>query len=273
MEPQVIKDEPSGVYHAMNAITSSAVRAYLKSPQYYRDYMDGIRPDPTYALEYGTATHYYFLEPEKFAAMCVVKPEGLNLTTKEGKAWKLEQGCKRIIQPDDFTDMRRMRDRMPLEVADIIAACDKEVTVRVTVDGLNLQCRPDLWDINGGRKFDLKTINDIDSIHGSIWKRGYHIQDRYYTHVIKLATGKKTSVSDFIFVEKQPPYRWRIVSLDPDYQMLADHMIGIALRGIGERTKSGVWKDSEDDLYEIASPPEWATEHYDLTNNEEDESL
>jgi hypothetical protein len=210
------------------------------------------------------------LEPEKFAALCVVKPEGLNLATKEGKAWKAEQGCKRVIQPDDFAHLRRMRERMPAEVAEILRACDKEVTVRVTVDGLNLQCRPDLWDIKGGRKFDLKTIKDVDAISGSIWKYGYHIQDRWYSHVIKQATGKKTPVSDFIFVEKQPPYRWRIVSIDPDYQTLADHQIGIALRGIAERTKSGVWSDSEDDLREIVSPPDWATEHFDLTTEDEE---
>jgi len=271
LNDSIIFNEPSAVYHASKAIGSGSIRAYLRSPRLFHDYQMGLRPASTDALCFGIASHTRLLEPELFATTCAIKPDGLSFATKEGKAWREQQAGKQIVSFDDAKHLQHMHDRMPTEVRDIFASCKKEVTVRTVTDtGLSIQCRPDLWDIEGKRKFDLKTINAIEAIDGAIFKRSYHVQVYWYSYIIGLVTGSRPKIDDLIFVEKQPPYRWRIVSLDYDYQCLALDQIGIALRGIAERTKSGVWSESDDELRTVASPPDYATEYIDTTNTEEE---
>jgi len=250
-------DEPSDVYHANAAIGSGRIRAYLRSPRLFRDHCDGICEEETDALLFGIAAHLRLLEPEAFDKTVAIKPEGMSFATTEGKAWRAQQAGRLIVKEEDANHLRRMHERMPAEVREIFARCRREVTVRTEIDGIPVQCRPDLWDLDGRRKYDLKTTKDIDDVELTVWKRGYHIQDRWYDRVILAETGKRCVESALVFVEHKPPYRWRIVDLDPDFRHMGEKAVGDALHGIAARMKSGCW-DDEDDVRLLASPPEWA---------------
>ncbi len=256
----IIYDESSADYHNNTAIGSGSIRAYLRSPKLFHDYNSGIFKENSSSLIFGIAAHMALLEPDLFTKVAAVKPESMKLSTKEGIAWKAANADKIIVGNDDAETIQTMRFRMPKPVIDIFARCKKEVTVRTKIDGLDVQCRPDLWDMDNSEKFDLKTTKSVESIESSIWRLGYHVQEAWYSAVIKAETGLKPPSSKLIFVEKLPPFRWRIVSLDPDYQALANQAVGIAIRGINERIKTGNWDESEDELESIVSPPEWATE-------------
>ncbi len=267
MHTGIIHGEPNLVYHANKAIGSGKLRAFIRSPALFRDHLDGLCSGESDALLFGIASHLRLLEPELFAKTCVIKPDGLSFASKEGKAWRDAHEGFDIVPFESARHLERMHERMPKEVRDIFQYCRKEVTVRTEVNGIAIQCRPDLWNIDGLAKYDLKTIGNIEAIDGAIWKHGYHIQDRWYRYVIAAAGAPVPKESKFIFVEKLPPYRWRIVDLDYDYQTLADTQIAVAMAGISERMKSGNWSDGED-LHHIASPPEYATEH--LTTEDEE---
>ncbi len=254
----IIFDEPAMVYHANAAIGSSDIRAFLRSPRLFKDKQDGLSTGESPALAFGSVAHFLMLEPEKFCSEVAIKPEFLSLATKEGKEWKAGNIGKTIIDTEQYNSLKLMLHRMPEEVAHILRHCKKEITVRLKIGDIPVQCRPDLWDTEHGYKWDLKTIKSIESIDSSIWKYGYHIQDEWYSHLIGLETGKRPTRSELIFVEKESPYRWRIVSLDPDYQMLAKEQVAQAIRGIQDCMRSDCWDDPEEEVRTIASPPDYA---------------
>jgi hypothetical protein len=254
-------------YHRNAAIGSGDIRDFIRSPQLYRDRQDGVIPDKdTPAMRLGTLTHMAFLEPERYASSVVTKPEGMSFATKEGKAWRDAHEGKEIVTEMESANIHHMRNRMPDEVRTMLASGLSEVTVRNKLAGFDVQCRADHWDRPGNMVYDLKTISAIEKVEGQIYKMGYHIQAQWYRRVIEAETGKIPTMR-LIFAETAPPYRWRVVQLDVDYQLLADQQIDDALEGIASRTKSGDWSDPED-LHLVASPPSWLND--DDTENEEE---
>lgn len=255
----IIPDEPSEQYHANPAIGSGDARAFLRSPQLFIDMKNGLCERESAALAFGIASHLALLEPESFAQKAVVKPDGMSFATKEGKAWRDAHEGKIIVPFEKARALGYMHARMPTEVGAIFASCVKETTVRTKIDGLAVQCRPDLWDLSGGRFFDLKTIASIDNLDAHIFKFGYHIQLAWYSRVIATEVGQKPKRAALIFVESEPPYRWRIVDLDIDFAELGERGVDEALRGIQARLKSGCWDDPEG-IHHLASPPTWAAD-------------
>lgn len=259
----IIYDEPMDQYHRSAAIGSGDIRDFIRSPQLYRDRQDGVIAEKdTPAMRLGTLTHMAFLEPARFASSVVAKPEGMSFATKEGKAWRDAHEGSDIITEAEAANIHHMRERMPDEVRTMLASGKSEVAFRNKLAGLDVQCRADHIDIPGNMLYDLKTISAIEKVEGEIYKRGYHIQAQWYRRVIEAETGKAPTCR-LVFVETAPPFRWRVVQLDIDFQMLADQQIDDALAGIAECEKSGKWGDRED-LHLVASPPSWL-------NNDDDQ--
>lgn len=247
-------DEPADIYHENEAIGSTDLRNYIKSPRLFRDILDGEETKETEALLFGLASHLALLEPKRFAECVALKPKGMSFATVEGKAWRARYGTgKIIVTDDDARHLTGMHARMPAEVRAIFAALRTEVTVRTEMNDLQVQARFDLF---GPKCWDLKSIDDIANVERAIPKRGYHIQKRFYQRVLAAELKSTLVPMGFIFAEKVPPYRWRIVELDADYDAIADEAIDKALHEILARTKSGCWDDPRA-LHLIASPPEW----------------
>jgi exodeoxyribonuclease VIII len=249
-------DEPSDHYHANAAIGSGDIRRMIRSARLYADGIDGLCERESDALKLGIAAHMALLEPDRFAVEYAVKPAGMSFAKKDGIAWRAAQGGKAIIAADDEMHLRYMRDRMPAEVAAIFGLCRKEATVRTEIDGLAVQCRPDLWNIEAGAFYDLKTIPSLEGITRAVWEHMLYVQVPWYARLIERETGRPIKVARLIFVEKEPPYRWRIVELDSDYMELGSQAIDDALAQIHARMRSGCWDDAAD-LNALVRIPEW----------------
>lgn len=244
-------------YHANSADGSGDIRRMIRSAAAYKDAKQGIVTEVTDALLFGIASHLAMLEPHLFAALCSIKPDGMSFATREGKAWREEQGTRHIVPAADAVHLHRMHQRMPEEVRDLFDACLKEITVRTDFDGHQVQARPDLWDRKRHRFYDLKSTLDVDKVESTIFALRYDVQLQFYRRVIERETGIPISECALIFVEKRSPYRWRIVHLDLDYQTLADMAIDDALAQIAARKKSGCWEDAAP-LRKTISPPRYA---------------
>jgi hypothetical protein len=259
----IIYDEPSAVYHASEAIGSSDIRDYLRSPRLFKDKRDGLVPDKaTPALILGTLTHLAMLEPERFRQSIAVKPEGMSFATKDGKEWKAAHEGREILSQDDYCAIHMMMQRMPDECRRALSSGKSEVTVRSTIAGLSVQCRVDHWDEKSDVLYDLKTIDAIENVEREIHKRGYYIQQEWYRRVVAAERDGNAPGFVLIFCEKTWPFRWRIVELDADFVELGARAVADATHGINARIKSGDWSDPED-LHLIASPPSYLTEHLD----------
>lgn len=264
----ILHDLPAAEYHATPLLTSGGLRDFIRSPQLYRDRMDGLIPqqEDSDARKFGRVFHLAVLEPGKFNEGVVRKPEGMSFATKEGKAWRDENTGKEIISDKDATRVDSMMARMPAEARTMLSSGVSEVTIRCDIAGIPAQCRPDHWDAPGNMMYDLKTINAIEKVEREIWKWRYDIQVQFYRRMIEIATGRLPTAR-LVFAESVPPYRWRIVQLDVDLQMMADEAIETALAGIAACERAGKWEDPEE-LHLVASPPSWAIDDGD--NNEEE---
>lgn len=252
----VLFDEPSELYHMNAAIGSGDIRRMIRSARLYADGIDGLCERESAALLFGIASHLALLEPERFAREAAVKPEGMKFSTREGMAWRDERPGKLIVSYDDAKHLRYMHDRMPSEVAAIFALCRKEATVRTEFDGLPVQCRPDLWNIEADAFYDLKTIPSLEGIRNAVWECRLDCQLAWYSRVIERETGRPIKVARLIFVEKAPPYRWAIRELDLDYTELGSQTIDEALAQIQARMRSGCWDDAAD-INGVVAIPEW----------------
>lgn len=248
--------ESNSDYHANPAIGSGDIRRMVESARLYKDGVDGICDRESKALLFGIASHMCLLEPERYANEVAIKPDGMSFATTIGKDWRKAQVGKVIVTYEDAQHLTRMQERMPDEVRAIFSSSRKEATVRTELDGLTVQCRPDLWQTDAHRFYDLKTIDGIGGIDRAIWSHLLYVQLAWYGRVLEAETGHRHA-SRLIFAEKCPPYRWKVIDLDLDYRALAEKAIDDAVAQIKARNKSGCWEDSAD-LFDIASPPEWA---------------
>lgn len=257
---------PASKYHANTGqyLTSSLLRDFIRSPRLYRDQIEtGVRNE-TDAMRLGTATHCFFLEPDRWQSEYVIKPADIKFTTKEGKAWRDKNAGRSIIGADDVTILNRMLGRMPEDVRRLLLIGNKyEVTVRNKLGDLDAQCRLDCWNREGNVIVDLKTISAIERIEKAIWQNRYDIQLRFYSQLVQVETGVRP-VARLVFIETAAPFRWKIVELDVDFNMMADMQICAALERLHACTRSGDWSDRSDQ-YMMASPPVWMRE------DEEDE--
>jgi hypothetical protein len=254
----ILFDESSDTYHDNPAIGSGNIRDFLKSPKLFRGNMDGLwKRTSSKALELGSLAHLYFLEGEKFQSQVEMVPDGLDRRTKEGKAWAEAKAGKTLIKQEDWQTIEQMAASCPPSVYNLLANGKSEVTVRARMEGLDCQCRFDNWNGYTNTIIDLKTTKDIDTIGQSVWNYGYHIQQEWYQRLALCETGKQHTFT-FIFVETEPPYRWRIVTLADDLTRIAEAKVSKALTGIKERMASGDWTDSL--IQQTITAPAWAKE-------------
>ena len=72
-----------------------------------------IHNEPTASMTLGTAAHCYILEgAEVFHSRYAIKPEGLNFSTREGRAWRDAQEGRSIISFDAHMQIISMRDAL-----------------------------------------------------------------------------------------------------------------------------------------------------------------
>lgn len=242
----IIYDEPAQAYHANPAIGSNLAKLARKSIRLFRDAQLGLIPKKkSPALTIGNIVHMRVLEPDKYAAVCKTegpinpktgKPYGRD--TQKFEEWQAENPDVIMVEP--YIDM--MCERMPESVKTILRHGKPEVTFR-TDDDPATQARPD-W-FRGDCVYDLKTIGDVDQWERDIRKWQYWFSAGWYKMVMNLCCEDFKSWR-FIFCEKNPPYRWRIVRMSSEY---LDHALNNALEiysKILTATKTDTWTDPDE---------------------------
>lgn len=196
-------------YHAINAVSNSALSAMNRSPfHYWAEYLNPDRPakESTPSMRAGTLLHALVLEPETISARYVVRPEDIDPRTKAGKEWAEAYKGREIISADQWATAKAQRDALlsVQDIADVLKRGAAEVSF-FWVDqdtGVHCKARADfVHPLPDGRVIllDLKTTPDAspDSFGRSVWNFGYHRQDAWYSRGYELATG--VEVAGFLF--------------------------------------------------------------------------
>jgi hypothetical protein len=97
-------------YHSRPELSSSQLAQFLRDPiTFFHCHVaqDWPRPEPTPAMQFGTLVHS-MIElggPDKLDI--VRRPEGIDLRTKEGKAWRESVAGKEIVSEADWLRLER----------------------------------------------------------------------------------------------------------------------------------------------------------------------
>lgn len=213
----LVPDMPAEEYHSIAAMSAGGLKRMKQSPaHFYGMQLDPNRPpsgEPTEALRNGTLTHCALFEPDALAARYVVKPDGMNFATKEGKAWRDAQTLE-IVDADAMAQAKTQAAavRALPDVAALLAEGQPE-TSAFWIDeqtGELCKCRPD-WTHPAGDGVilvDGKTCRDAspEGFGRAIWNLDYHLQAAWYSDGYEKATGLRVLGFVFAAVESAWPH-------------------------------------------------------------------
>ena len=215
-------------YRKDSGHAQSHVKHILRSPAHYLAAKQR-RFTPTLTMQIGTALHAMVLEgQEQFERDFILKPEGINLTTKEGKEWKAAAGKKTVLSKTDqyaswdsvhgmAESLRRLQWFNPNQVD---YRKYNEVSVYWDADELSCKARLDRVVLEDDRVLvlDLKTTDSVDSrdfLKKVVGGLNYLFQAAWYSEAAQAAF-KKPATFVFVGVERAAPYATKTfeVSLD-----------------------------------------------------------
>lgn len=185
-EPGIYK-VPVDVYREIDAINFSSLKYMGESPMSY-DWHKKHPISETPAMAFGTAFHASVLEPEAFAAEYVVKPEGLDGRTKEGKDWKADVEARGLIvldadKAEQLAEMALNFRNHPHIAPFLTEPGTPEVTLTWTDEGTGIFCKGRLDRLlDDGRIFGVKTTGKFQArqFASHAWELGYHAQWAFY---------------------------------------------------------------------------------------------
>lgn len=223
----VVYDMPAEQYHAIPAMSNSALSAMSRSPRHYWSaYINPERPPrvETKPMFTGTLAHCAMLEADAMAARYIVTPEDAprrptaaqwgakkpSADSQAAMAWWSEFNARAagrlIVTAEQYETTRQQIAAVQAvpELAALLQTGQSEVSF-FWIDpdtGVHCKARADhVHRVADGRAIllDLKTTSDVspEQFSRSVWNFGYHRQDAWYSRGFELASG--TAVAAFVF--------------------------------------------------------------------------
>lgn len=265
----IIHDMTNADYHATSAVSNSVLSSIARSPAhcYALHIAEDRKPmQTTPAFFAGTLAHCAILEPAALLDRYMLKPEGLDMRTKEGKAWKaaLPAGVL-TIDADEYATALAQRDAVHgvPELAELLGAGVAEVSAfwRDDETGLQCKCRPDwVHTLSDGRVIlvDVKTTTDASpqQFSRTVWRYGYHRQAAWYSAGYARAAGVEVAGFVFAAVTNARPFIAAAHTLDDDYLRIGQDECRSLLDEYADCKLTGRWPAFPG--MNLLSPPAWA---------------
>lgn len=255
-EPAMDEDE----YFAHPALSASGMKALLRSPKHYRAARALQRPRPVF--DEGHAAHARVLG----VGMPIVEiPDRLlsgeyrSVSSKEAKAFVADARAAGQIplKPAVYTRIMRVSEAVlaNAKARDLLERpgySEASLFVDDPETGVQLRSRldrlapgDDVWTL-----IDLKTTTDVRTrkITTAVVDHGYDLSAAVYRTVARMVTGAEISPMHLIFVEKDPPYEVRPVTLaDPAWHMGGEMKMRAAIDLFAWCQSRGEWPGDDED--------------------------
>lgn len=295
-EPGIYAGVPIDIYHGANlcdgpSVSSSGLRRLMnESPAHYwveSPYNPNrVEPKESEALLFGRAAHHLLLGEDDFNTHYIVRPEKVLDEAGDPKPGELlawhgnRKACKRWLekqarngrsvltdeQIETIRGIARSLAAHPLIDAGILnGGIEQTIVWRCKDTGIWLKARPDAIPNDAGDFADLKTTTSVQSadLARTIAEHGYHQQAALISAGWHAITGRDVASFSFVFVEKQPPYCARIVTLRDDDLARGERQNFVAAKEFAKCMKSGEWPGPGGADAEYLSLPEWAQKRID----------
>ncbi len=272
LAPGIHASIPESTYHErhLGLASKSALDLLHKSPAHYHAWATGpvVEEEENPAFVLGTALHCATLEPDRFHATYIVKPDFGDCRKTDNKArrdaWLAENGGRNVISAEDMRDVEGMLAsiRKHPRAAKLLIHGAPEVTLRWQDDATGVQCksRMDWWVERSGITFDLKSTQDASpaAFARSVANFGYHRQAAFYMDGLR-QLGAAVEHFLFVAVEKTAPYPCAIYSLD-ELAIQTGHLsIRDDMERLADCMERKVWPGYDDGI-RVLSLHSWAKE-------------
>lgn len=228
-----------------------------------------IEKKVTPALVGGQALEDLFLEGEDyFHQHYAVRPAHItNGTTSAAKQWKAAQRAGvHCISHEEYEELVAMC--ASLRTCDkgmaLVNGCQKQVTFRAALHGLQMQARPDCVNLSdfGSYTVDIKTTRDLNEFlrreGPAVWKYGYHTQAALMRALLA-ANGYPAASAYLLVVESQEPYRRACIQISDDCLAWADRLIAQEAAKLKECFDTDTWPLGPDEIITLQKP-RWVRE-------------
>jgi len=273
VKPGVYENVPFTDYLKFSKCSYSALAQLDRSPLHLRHALT-TDPDPTPAMELGSAIHAALLEPAKFEAQYLLLREKIDRRTKEGKAaWEAAQAEARgrtILRDDDVATVEGIRAHMKASaMAQVLLGAEGPVESsflwKDPNTGLLVRARPDKIvrlkraGVEEDWIVDLKSCADAapDAVAGDIVRRRYYLQAALYTRIISDVLGRPHRFA-FLFWEKQPPYALSVVQLSEGWMEAANSAVDRLLALYHQCVERDQWPDYGTKIQTVSAPRWWS---------------
>jgi hypothetical protein len=202
----LVHDLPFSVYNAYPAERKSTLTAMATSPGAYRHRCD-TEFESTPDMDFGSAVDTLLFDGiGEMHRLFAMKPDGMSLAKKDGKAFKKANAGKKIVPAHEVysTALAVLMD--PL-AARILEEGVFQQSAFAEIEGLWCKVRPDIG--SPGPILDDLKVTGVFELHA--WTRiafrlRYHWQAAMYCDVMTLATGVEHDRFRFIVAENKPPH-------------------------------------------------------------------
>lgn len=255
----IVSGMPNSVYHSHPHVSNSQLTQIDRSPAHFKY---GANGTSTAAMAFGTAVHMALLEPETFAAHYVCLKDVKDRRASEYKAAVAAHGEDRVLLPKEADQIAMLCESVQSQtrLSEWIAEPGHRELSVFAVDnqtGVPIRCRFDLltWE---NIAVDVKTTRDArpEAFSRSILQYKYYVQDAFYSHVFRMATGLDLTGFKFAAIESDPPHAGKVYELDYTAKSEGQQEFRAMLDLYAQCEKSGVWP-MYDDQEEIISLPDW----------------
>lgn len=210
-------DLPPAEYHAIDALSASALKEIRKSPAHYWAWKHNQSRKESDAMRFGTAVHCAVLEPGRFANEYVICPkfDGRTTAGKEAKkAWELHNKGKTAIESDEMEAVKQCTRSIlsnPI-VGPLLFKGKAEVSLFGQDDETGVDMKARLDYLTDDMILDVKTTDDASpkGFERTVALYGYDIQAAHYLEM------SQRSRFLFIAIEKTAPYAVGVYELDDE---------------------------------------------------------
>lgn len=206
----IILDED--IYRSHLALNYSSAKSLLKSPKHFQAALRR-KVEPSQEMLMGTAIHEAVLEGK--SPSYIVRPEGMDGRTKEGKEWKTRNAGKIILSQDEDAGVRNAIKavRESADAQYLLGLCkQREIGIIQTYKGVEIKGRLDAYGNDEAGKviiLDLKTSSSADpeEFGRKIFNLKYASQCAWYRALLALELGLDYAPNwMWIICETQEPY-------------------------------------------------------------------
>jgi hypothetical protein len=247
MKPRIEKNISAAEYRGSEGISASDLKWIVppRTPSHYLANVVGPVDKPqTRAMLIGTLAHLAVLEPEKLDGAFALKPQDIDLRTKDGKAWKASIGDLPVLDQGEADSLHGMRDAVAAHqtASELLRGADYEVSLWAEHPGTGLPIKGRMDAIGNSVIADVKTCEDA-SPAGFAASAARLLYDLSAAHYCALANECGIPVETFwwIAVEKSAPYAVAVYQPSDDVMKRGYRLAEAALTRVRECCDMQEW--------------------------------